>query len=57
MLCPFILPNKVLTLEVFFSPTVIEKENAKKQTLEQLYERRKQVVRLHKKAVEIITIV
>ena len=27
----------------------MEKENAAKQTLDQLYERRKQVVRLHKK--------
>ena len=30
----------------------MEKENARKQTLEQLHERRKQVVRLHKKAMD-----
>jgi len=35
----------------------MEKENARKQTLEQLYERRKQVVRLHKKALGIMQIV
>ena len=35
----------------------MEKENARKQTLEQLYERRKQVVRLHKKAIKIMQIV
>ena len=35
----------------------MEKENARKQTLEQLHERRKQVVRLHKKAIKIMTIV
>jgi hypothetical protein len=29
----------------------MEKENARKQTLGQLHERRKQVVRLHKKAI------
>ena len=34
-----------------------EKENARKQTLEQLHERRKQVVRLHKKAIKIMQIV
>jgi superfamily II RNA helicase len=36
---------------------IMEKENAKKQTLEQLHERRKQVVRLHKKAIKIMQIV
>ncbi len=35
----------------------MEKENARKQTLEQLHERRKQVVRLHKKAIGIMQIV
>ena len=36
---------------------MMEKENARKQTLEQLHERRKQVVRLHKKAIGIMKIV
>ena len=36
---------------------VMEKENARKQTLEQLHERRKQVVRLHKKGIKIMQIV
>ena len=35
----------------------MEKEDARYQTLEQLHERRKQVVRLHKKAVRIMQIV
>ena len=35
----------------------MEKENARKQTLEQLHERRKQVVRLHKKDIKIMQIV
>lgn len=35
----------------------MEKENARKQTLEQLHERRKQIVRLHKKAIKIMQIV
>jgi transposase len=35
----------------------MEKENARKQTLEQLHERRKQVVRLHKKDIKIMKIV
>ena len=35
----------------------MEKENARKQTLEQLHERRKQVVRLHRKGIKIIQIV
>lgn len=35
----------------------MEKENARKQTLEQLYERRKQVVRLHKRAMGVMQIV
>ena len=35
----------------------MEKESARKQTLEQLYERRKQVVRLHKAAMGIMKIV
>ena len=35
----------------------MEKENARKQTLEQLHERRKQVVRLHQKAIKIMQIV
>ena len=36
---------------------LMEKENARKQTLEQLHERRKQVVRLHKKGIKIMQIV
>jgi hypothetical protein len=32
----------------------MEKENARKQTLEQLHERRKQVVSLHKKALGVM---
>ncbi len=35
----------------------MEKENARKQTLVQLHERRKQVVRLHKKAIKVMQIV
>ena len=35
----------------------MEKENARKQTLEQLYERRKQVVRLHKTGIKIMKVV
>ena len=35
----------------------MEKENARRQTLEQLHERRKQVVRLHKKDIKIMQIV
>jgi transposase len=35
----------------------MEKENARKQTLEQLHERRKQVLRLHKKAIGVMRIV
>ena len=35
----------------------MEKENARKQTLEQLHERRKQVVRLHRKDIKIMQIV
>lgn len=35
----------------------MEKENARKQTLEQLHERRKQVVRLHEKGIKIMQIV
>ena len=35
----------------------MERENARKQTLEQLHERRKQVVRLHKKGIKIMQIV
>ncbi len=42
---------------MFLSPKVMEKENALKQTLEQLHERRKQVVRLHKKAMGVMQIV
>lgn len=38
-------------------PTSMEKENARKQTLEQLHERCKQVVRLHKKDIKIMKIV
>jgi hypothetical protein len=33
---------------------LMEKENARKQTLGQLHERRKQVVRLHKKGIKIV---
>jgi transposase len=39
------------------TPKVMEKENARKQTLEQLHERRKQVIRLHKKGIKIMQIV
>ena len=35
----------------------MEKESARSQTLEQLHERRKQVVRLHKKGIKIMQIV
>jgi len=35
----------------------MEKENAAKQTLEQLHERRKQVVRLHKRGIKIMKVV
>ena len=35
----------------------MEKENARKQTLEQLHERRKQVVRLHKNGMKVMHIV
>ena len=35
----------------------MEKENARRQTLEQLHERRKQVIRLHKKGIKIMQIV
>lgn len=35
----------------------MEKEGARKQTLEQSHERRKQVVRLHKKGIRVIQIV
>jgi transposase len=35
----------------------VKKENAKKQTLEQLHERRRQVVSLHKKGIKIMQIV
>ena len=35
----------------------MEKENARKQTLEQLHERRKQVVRLHKQGIKVMQIV
>lgn len=35
----------------------MEKETARKQTLEQLHERRKQVVRLHKKSMKVMQIV
>ena len=35
----------------------MDREDARKQTLEQLHERRKQVVRLHKKAIKIMQIV
>ena len=35
----------------------MEEENARKQTLEQLHERRKQVVRLHQKGLKVMQIV
>jgi hypothetical protein len=41
-------------LRVFSAIILMEKENARKQTLEQLYERRKQVVRLHKQVIKIV---
>ena len=45
-----------MTFGMFFDPKCMEKENAAKQTLDQLHERRKQVVRLHKKGIKIMTI-
>lgn len=39
------------------APAFMEKEDARNQTLEQLREGRKQVVRLHKKRVKIMQIV
>ena len=42
---------------MFFNPKFMEKENAAKQTLEQLHERRKQVVRLHKRGIKIMKVV
>ena len=45
-----------MTFAMFFDPKCMEKENAAKQTLDQLHERRKQVVRLHKKGIKIMTI-
>jgi transposase len=39
------------------TPKFMEKENARKQTLEQLHERRKQVIRLYKKGIKIMQIV
>ena len=39
-----------------FVKAKLEKENAAKQTLDQLHERRKQVVRLHKKGIKIMPI-
>lgn len=41
----------------FLAPSFMEKEDARKQIREQLYERRKQVVRLHKKALGVMQIV
>jgi len=35
----------------------MDKENARRQTLEQLHERRKQIVSLHKRAIKIMQIV
>ena len=35
----------------------MEKEDARYQTLEQLHERRKQVIRLHKKGIKVMQIV
>ena len=35
----------------------MEKENARKQTLEQLHERRKQVIRLHKRGIKVMELV
>ncbi|MBC7601778.1 MAG: IS630 family transposase, partial [Ramlibacter sp.] len=35
----------------------MDKENARKQTLERLHERRKQVVKLHKKGIGVMQIV
>jgi len=35
----------------------MEKEDARYQTLEQLHERRKQVVRLHRKCIKVMHIV
>jgi hypothetical protein len=55
--CLYIRPNKVCTSAVFFDPDLKEKENAAKQTLEQLHERRKHVVRLYKRGIKIMKVV
>ena len=46
-----------MNFSAFSCQIEMEKENARKQTLEQLHERRKQVIRLHKKGVKIMQIV
>ena len=42
---------------LFLNIKCVEKENAAKQTLDQLHERRKQVVMLHKKGIKIMNVV
>src|ERR1700693_4449734 len=42
---------------VFWRRLEMDKENARKQTLEQLHEWRKQVARLHRKGIKIMQIV
>ena len=42
---------------MYFGPTRMDKEDARFQTLEQLHERRKQVVRLHRKGMGVMRIV
>ena len=42
---------------LFLNIKGVEKENAAKQTLDQLHERRRQVVMLHKKGIKIMNVV
>ena len=42
---------------LFLNIKCVEKETAAKQTLDQLHERRKQVVILHKKGIKIMNVV
>ena len=42
---------------LFLNIKCVEKENAAKQTLDQLHERRRQVVMLHKRGIEIVNVV
>jgi len=42
---------------VFGLPSVMEKEDARYQTLQQLHERRAQVIRLHRRGIKIMALV